>query len=830
MHAAVAPRPASLTGAARRHGVAAAALGLCLAAVAALYVSVSVPPAAVTGLFEGVNGLSGEDAALRQLYDADGERVPGAVIASQALAAADMPDEARRAVRRARQNLEDVRRAATAAAMLKAEGAGGASSDSASGVDAAWKVQMDKAMGVPSARKRVSSGSPATASSVAARMQEAAQREQSSDMLKEQMETLMRRKMSEMKLDVSRKLRLEREHHEKEERRTKKAAHVEVEALQKRMLKQREKMEEKIVELKTAAHHFKSEAETMAVGSDPDALLEEKAASPRRQEKRASSRGQSSHSVKNDEEVSTPAVAQDATEKKLEAEVRSLKAEFAKDAMEKKLEEEVTSLKAKVASKQEALFRSAKAPVAKEGHVKSNSAAQVKGSGDAADAHKIEKIEESYFRGTGASAGVARAKMENVVAEQEARKAAKSKKLKMQKMHLQVVPTAVATPVSYSLHPTSGAGGEARSSAPTVGVPAMIHAAREQQPRRQSGDAELEAQLQSAIAERNAAEVTADAYVMRAKDREIDELENELAVNQRVLALNQMQEERQGFDGQGGLILPGLAQRRQESLDTPFVGLPSIGHLKEAWSATGGQRIVFPEQERGTERGKSSGDVAMASTLAKQRIAWPSPAWEDRGVSPQRAVNYGDASASMGQHLRMKRPGPSLALTPQRVAEVYRPSSGGSPVDHVPEWSARVRALEDKALEHGFQLVPAHAGQEHIQRDTYGVDRVVPSPAGSVAPERQALAAVKVPHKAPTVAKGVSASPDAVQQAQRAEKVLASPARKAKEAPLILKTASAHAGSSKQVAQVPQGLDGASLLDQIGREFYRGATSIFKAV
>jgi hypothetical protein len=472
--------------------------------------------------------------------------------------------------------------------------------------------------------------------------------------------------------------------------------------------------------------------------------------------------------------------------------------------------------------------------VAKEGRVKSNSAAQVKGSGDAANAYKIEKIEEGYFRGTGESAGAARAKMGNVVAEQEARKAAKSKKLKMQKMHLQVVPTAVAAPVSYSLpsvqQPAAGAGGEARSSAPTVGVPSMMHAARERQPRRQTGDAELAARLQSAIAERNAAEVTADAYAMRAKDREIDELENELAVNQRVLALNQMQEEKQGFDGQGGLILPDVAQRRQESLDIPF-DPPSIGHPKQAWGATDGQRMVFPEQERGTEGGESSGDVAMASTQAKQRIAWPSAAWEDRGVSPERGFNYGDASASMGQHLRMKRPGPSLALTPQRVAEAYRPSSGGNPVDHIPEWSARVRALEDKALEHGFQLVPAHAGQERIRRATYGADRVVPSPTGSVAPERQALAAVnKAPHKAPTVAKVVSASPDAVQQAQRAEKVLAQPARKATEAPAIRKTASAHAGSSKQVALVPQGLDGASLLDQIGREFYRGATSIFKAV
>lgn len=819
----VAPRPAGLVrGAAaprsfQRRSIA-VALGVCLGAVAALYLCAS--PAAGTQraeLFEGESAFSGEDAALRQLYDSDGERVPGAVIASQALAEADMPAEARSAVRRARQNLEDVRRAATAAAMLKIHGSDEGSSTSAAGVDAAWKIKMDKAMGGHGADRKVSSPDLSNkANPVAARFQETSQREQSNDFLKEQMETLMRRKMSEMKLEVSRQLRSAREHQEVDERRTNKEAHVEVEALKKRLLKQREKMEKKIVELSTEAHHFKSEAENMAAGSDPDAPREKTAVNTRPVQEGASSRGLSG---RGNDPISRTG-AQDAQDKKLEAEVQDLKAEFAK---------------------QKALFRSAHTPIPKENRVKSKSVSPaVEESGDAANARSIKKIEDGYFQDNGVTSGAARAQMQDIVAKQEAHDAAKSKKRNTQKIQLHIAhadPAATASPTVHSERSLvqwgSGVGAKAEAPRLTTQVPSMKPAARE--PRKEpapeetaasagaADDAGLKARLRVAIAQRDEAEVVADAYSLQAKDREIDELENELALDQRVLALNQMQTERQDLDRHGGLIPSGIASPREsvESLQTfpehQRLGSVDIDYPRQVLARMGRQRMAFEKQEGGMEamagvKQTADAPTAVAGALARaagRESRAPRVAWEDRGS--EGGMAYGDEQGTLQQGQNMVRPAPSSGSSPQRAGILSRPRAEGIPVDLVPAWSARVRALEDRALEHGFQLVPAHAGQERSPQATYEDARASPPMSH---PGRQSLAAVKAP-----MVDG--ASPDAPRQAQRAAMASAQRSRA---------VAQGRPGAAVHQKRIPEGLDGSSLLDQIGREFYSGAKSIFENV
>jgi len=126
---------------------AAVAMGLSL--VAAVVVSVICGSKSKrVALFEGYDSFRlGEDAALRQLYDSDGERVPSAVIASQAVAESDeMPQQAAAALRSARANLEAVQHAANAAM-------GGGKRRGVSSVgahlqtnDDKWQAKMDQAL------------------------------------------------------------------------------------------------------------------------------------------------------------------------------------------------------------------------------------------------------------------------------------------------------------------------------------------------------------------------------------------------------------------------------------------------------------------------------------------------------------------------------------------------------------------------------------------------------------------------------------------------------------------------------------------------------------
>jgi len=777
-----------------RHFALAAALGVCLTAVAALYAAHS--PASPAELFEGF-GSSGEDAALRQLYDADGERVPGAVVASQALAAADMPAEARRAVRVARDNLEEVRRAATAAAMLKADGAGAGRAGSAAGFDAAWKAEMDRAMGTgKGAGKRAAGHHTPThrsmRSAVAKGFQDASEMEQSKDMLKENLETMMRRKMSAMKLDVQRQLREEREHQEVEERRRAKTMHQEVETLKKRMLKQREKLEGTIVELSTKAHHYKSEVDTIADGANSNHPLEKKA-EPRA---RAPSHAQGKLSSNHAGGVTTP-VATEIREEKLEEEVKDLKAEFAKQEARWKGESKRTS------SKEHSV---------------------VEGNSNSAKVHKIEKIEQGYFSGSGMSSGVARSQMQDVVARESARKAAEEKRAVRQVLlkaaHVDsaakappasppspnqqalssqgVAPrekeeeravdahTAATTSETPVAAATEGPGAAHGASAASAGVGALG-----------GEDAELKAKLQQAIAERNAAEVEAEGYVLQAKDREIAALEKELALNQRVLALKQMQEEGPALETTGPLLLPGAGPQFGGSVEASWLRPASVGDQRAAVDSSEGERMVFGEQ-----------NIAHDSTVESRE---PSMAGDGRGFSAQRGIDYGVASGGLQPQQAALELRPRSVLRPQRWARVG--TSEGWPVDHVPVWSARVKALERRALADGFQLVPAHSADD---KGILGGQKSTSGRAGPamVAPQgRQALAAVKTIPPPP---------PREAEAASEAHK-----ARAAGEGHVIMKSESDRKSSS---AHVPQGLDGASLLDQIGREFFQGANSFFKAV
>ena len=88
-------------------------MGLSLVAAVAVSVICGSKSKRVA-FFEGYDLFQlGEDVALRQLYDSDGERVLGAVIASQAVAESDeKPQQAAAALRSAWANLEAVQHAA----------------------------------------------------------------------------------------------------------------------------------------------------------------------------------------------------------------------------------------------------------------------------------------------------------------------------------------------------------------------------------------------------------------------------------------------------------------------------------------------------------------------------------------------------------------------------------------------------------------------------------------------------------------------------------------------------------------------------------------------
>ena len=126
------------------------AMGLSLVAAVAVSVICGSQSKRVV-LFEGYDSFRlGEDAALRQLYDSDGERVPAAIIASQAVAESDeMPQQAAAALRSARANLEAVQHAADAATML----VGGGKRMGVSSVgaqlqtnDDKWQAKIDQAL------------------------------------------------------------------------------------------------------------------------------------------------------------------------------------------------------------------------------------------------------------------------------------------------------------------------------------------------------------------------------------------------------------------------------------------------------------------------------------------------------------------------------------------------------------------------------------------------------------------------------------------------------------------------------------------------------------
>ena len=148
-------------------------------------------------LLEGYD--SGEDAALRQLYDPNGERVPGAVIAARAVADSDLPLQAESELRRRQRNLEAVERAATAAAMLEP----GSKDTAATSELMTWKTARDKL------RDNGQSEKPANTvkESVRQGLEEASENEESKDLMKQKLETEMRKKLSAITLDMQRQLR-----------------------------------------------------------------------------------------------------------------------------------------------------------------------------------------------------------------------------------------------------------------------------------------------------------------------------------------------------------------------------------------------------------------------------------------------------------------------------------------------------------------------------------------------------------------------------------------------------------------------------------------------
>jgi hypothetical protein len=794
-----------------RRAAAVTVLSVALAAVAVSWAVRGRGREGRMALFEGYPLSSGEDAAMRQLYDGDGERVPAAVIAAQAEADADLPQQARSAVRRARENLRDVQRAATAVAVLKGVG------KDAHFSGAAWEAEMDKALAYPP-RDHVAPPERAAMlkNAVAAGYGRAAREEQTQDTIKEEMESALRRKLSGLKLDVQRQLREEKEAAVLRARIQQRAMHSDMQELKERLLRQREKMDGEMVKLKTKERYYKSEHERDVEGvADPPA---QKSDAARGVKKRSTDDGQKRKTRE----------TEDNHEKKLESEVKKLRADQAK---------EIARLKAVEAS----LSSSAARPK----HV------QKRATGvhpevmkiDDEKRRRIQKIEERYFKHV-ISAEDARKKMAHVVIVQEARKAAEAVKAQNRAREataesgraMHRVQTLQTIPLQAD-QPTAAQPTQAPAAQPEMAHPASVAtestlppaaatltATSETRPAaadaQGAGDADdvLKTKLQEAVAQRDAAQAALDAFLLEAKNREITVLERELALNQRVLALRQMEQS----SADGARLLPGLEQQEES--------------YKEGLALASGQAasVVLPPAL----------DIAMQPPArTADYLERPAVIWDPRGTAS--GLSFGDKFEVLPPRA------PSAAakrLSPDPSPQAVAPSAEASSthvltvssnvqVDRVPEWSARVKSLKERALRAGYMLVPLaqQAHQRHVspeqapereqgtaQRrdDTHGGEHSTPESSRSsvfkVPAGEQTLAAAKAPqhHQRSMLAPPTNAGPTFLPPMGAALTLPTAASDKAQKTDDGTSRQDVRLGDAPAAA--PAGMEGASLLDQMG--------------
>jgi len=458
------------------------------------------------------------------------------------------------------------------------------------------------------------------------------QKEQSKDMMKEEMEALMRRKVSAMKLDVQKQMRSEKEHAERSERRQEREMHSDIEVLRKRLLHQREHMESEIVQLSTKEHHYKSEDEKDA-DNDADTAARFK---------------QLQYSTQVRMTATTASKVKrrtDKTERKRES----------------ALKEEVKTLKAKFVQEKANIKAQTSAHLQLASSVQSASVHPAGTKIEDQKRRKIEQIEHGYFKHF-ISADDAREKMAHFVVEHQARKAAdtladtleqkigrmRAREAKaeaaVQVAHEAGVQVAHLLPavrkmqtlaqpeqtlvgvlpksmeqLSIELSPATGtalpaaesatfkiatAAAVASSAVPPVVAPSPSTASvsfsgaakSEEEQHSANEDSQLKTKLESAIAQRDAAEAEAEGFLLEAKNRQIAVLENELALNQRVVVLREMQEDA----SDRGLMLPALIQQQDNqgfALDgsqAPLPLSPSPDTASIDWPASQDSKYAQP--------------------------------------------------------------------------------------------------------------------------------------------------------------------------------------------------------------------------------------------
>ena len=860
---------------------AAAALGGCLALAAVLAVvrrdGIAGSSAAPrTALAE--RGIGGEDGALRALYDVDGERVPGAVIAAEAEADADLPETAAGAVRTARQNLAAVEEAATSAEIL--------SKKSSKGLEA-WEAKLGKAM----QQARATSGpaghattAHSAAPSVRAQYEVADRREQTKDSLKEEMAKLLRRKLSAVRLDMHHKLRKEKEAEKRRARRQARAMHEEVRKLKLKLLHQHERMETKMIKLQTKEHHYRDEkAITTAQGQG--AALQPAQASA------SSSREATGDDDDDDDDARGERTAEEAQTKALGAQVGRLRAELAE--LEKSLKRNDD-----------------------EAHASGNPQLEKQD-------RAIARIEQGLFKHQ-LSAHDARAKIADMVVRDQAGSAAPAKRLELGRS-LVAKPAAVVTPTAPPLQtPPALAVAAARAVSPPPAsaararpapvVPAATEAVPAPHPGAPGGtaaaadvstDAALKQELREAIAQKNAAEAEAEGFLLEAKNREIAVLEKQVALGQRLRSLRQMQEEAadrglmppvdeqamaplqqamaplqapdgDAFGGESELSWPAVASEDDGQRDERVQdeGEEEQDYRIPQDSATAAGVADGTEEREGAQAARApprpSADAPSgprAQTAVADVLDRPAVAWDPRGLAS--GLSFRDrferlprrrAAAAGGSDERARAPPPALeAAAPDAARAPPRVSLGGwvgagAAVDRVPEWSPRVKALQDRALRAGYRLVPASEDTEAaaeassvshedggrrtepraLQEDTSTRSAPATSRAAAgrvlAAPPAAAAAGERDDAGAAGMETRVKRGEDAAALRERRlwqQALAAAPARAGGSGPDASRDAS-HDGGRGGAA--PEGLEGASVLDSIGRVFFTTAKKVFQAL
>jgi hypothetical protein len=115
------------------------------------------------------------------------------------VADSDLPLQAESELRRRQRNLEAVERAATAAAMLEP----GSKDTAATSELMTWKTARDKVLDNGKSEKPANT----VKESVRQGLEEASENEESKDLMKQELETEMRKKLSAITLDMQRQLR-----------------------------------------------------------------------------------------------------------------------------------------------------------------------------------------------------------------------------------------------------------------------------------------------------------------------------------------------------------------------------------------------------------------------------------------------------------------------------------------------------------------------------------------------------------------------------------------------------------------------------------------------